>query len=156
MSKVRIGILGYDGVAAINVVGPLEAFSNAFRTDRGEQLPCYEVVIIGCESDRFVTDTGVTFHAERSDFSHQRFDTVIIPGGRGMRRDEVVNEVATWIQSIASRTRRIASVCTGVYGVATTGLLNGHRVTTHWQNAMDVAVRFPKLQVEESAIVVKD
>jgi hypothetical protein len=63
MSRVRIGILGYDGVAAINVVGPLEAFSNAFRRDHNEQRPCYEVVIIGCESDRFVTDTGVTFHA---------------------------------------------------------------------------------------------
>ena len=33
MDKIRIGILGYDGVAAINLVGPLEAFSNAFITD---------------------------------------------------------------------------------------------------------------------------
>lgn len=155
MSKIRVGILGYDGVAAINVVGPLEAFSNAVRTD-GAQWPCYEVVIIGCEGDRFVTDTGVTFHAQRSDISYQAFDTVIIPGGRGMRCDDVVSRVATWIAGTAGRTRRIASVCTGVYGVAATGLLNGHRVTTHWQNAMDVATRFPKLQVEESAIVVKD
>jgi transcriptional regulator GlxA family with amidase domain len=156
MSRIRIGILGYDGVAAINVVGPLEAFSNAFRTDGGEPLPCYEVVVIGCQRDRFITDTGVTVQAQPSDISGDAFDTVIIPGGRGMRCDEIVSQVATWIQAIAGRTRRIASVCTGVYGVAATGLLNGCRVTTHWQNAKDVAVRFPKLQVEESAIVVKD
>jgi len=156
MSRIRIAILGYDGVAAINVVGPLEAFSNALRIEGAQQRPCYEVVVIGCECDRFVTDTGVTFHAQRSDFSHERFDTVIIPGGQGIRCAEIVNQVASWIQSVAGRTRRIASVCTGVYGVAATGLLNNHRVTTHWQNAMDVAARFPKLQVEESAIVVKD
>jgi len=157
MTRVRVGILGYDGVAAINVVGPLEAFSNAFRTERaGESVPCYEVVVIACNSDRFVTDTGVTFHASPWQPSDQPFDTIIVPGGRGMRCDRVVSQVATWINSNAITSRRVASVCTGVYGLAATGLLDGHRVTTHWQNAMDVASRFPKLQVEESALVVKD
>src|SRR5262249_43541044 len=63
---------------------------------------------------------------------------------------------ANWIRAYHKNSRRIASVCTGVYGLASTGLLDGHRVTTHWQNAMDVANRFPKLRVEESAIVLKD
>jgi transcriptional regulator GlxA family with amidase domain len=155
MTRVRIGILGYDGVAAINVVGPLEAFSNALRTE-GEHSPCYEVVLAGCYRDRFVTDTGVTFHSQYSDGQSAEFDTIIIPGGRGIHCDTIVSRVASWIAMTAPRTRRIASVCTGVYGVAKTGLVNGHRVTTHWQNARDVATRFPKVQVEESAIVVKD
>jgi transcriptional regulator GlxA family with amidase domain len=73
-----------------------------------------------------------------------------------MRSDEVVREVAAWLKANAGGTRRMASVCTGVYALASTGLLDGHRVTTHWQNAMDVAARFPKLQVEESAILVRD
>jgi transcriptional regulator GlxA family with amidase domain len=154
MRRIRVGILGYDGVAAINVVGPLEAFSSALTTEDGH--PCYDVVLLGCYRDRFVTDTGVTFHAQYSDIHRPEFDTIIVPGGRGMHCDNVVRRVAAWVSANAPRTRRIASVCTGVYGVATTGLLNGHRVTTHWQNAMDVASRFPKLQMEESAIVLKD
>ena len=157
MNKIRIGILGYDGVAAINAVGPLEAFSNAFRTGAArESLPCYEVIVIACDGDRFVTDTGVTFHAVRWGPAETPFDTIIVPGGRGMRCSDVVSQVAAWINSNARNSRRIASVCTGVYGLASTGLLDGHRVTTHWQNAMDVAARFPRLQVEESALVVKD
>ena len=155
MSRVRIGILGYDGVAAINVVGPLEAFSSALRSD-GERSPCYDVILVGCYRDRFLTDTGITFHAQPSSGRPQEFDTIIVPGGRGIHCQNVVRRVAAWVSETAPRTRRIASVCTGVYGVAATGLLNGHRVTTHWQNAMDVATRFPKLQVEESAIVMKD
>jgi transcriptional regulator GlxA family with amidase domain len=157
MIKTQIGILGYDGVAAINVVGPLEAFSNALHRDvGGERSPCYEVIIIGCSADRFVTDTGVTCHARCVPANDQPFDTIIVPGGRGMRNDDVVRQVAHWITTHGRKTRRLASVCTGVYALASTGLLDGHRVTTHWQNATDVASRFPKLQVEESALVVKD
>src|SRR6185295_17084067 len=119
MNKIRIGILGYDGVAAINVVGPLEAFSNAFRGGTaGESVPCYEIIVIACNSDRFVTDTGVTFHAEPWRPGDQPFDTIIVPGGRGMRSDDVISQVATWINSDAGKSRRIASVCTGVYGLA--------------------------------------
>ena len=157
MNRPRIGILGYDGVAAINVVGPLEAFSNAFHPDDvAPQLPCYDVSIIGCTNDRFVTDTGVVFHAEYLPSEDQAFDTVIVPGGRAMRCQETVRQVADWLRVRADGTRRVASVCTGVYAIASTGLLDGHRVTTHWQHAMDVAKRFPKLQVEESSLVVKD
>ncbi|HEY4284404.1 MAG TPA: DJ-1/PfpI family protein [Chthoniobacterales bacterium] len=157
MNRKRIGILGYDGVAAINVVGPLEAFSNAFQFDRGEEAShCYEVTIIACNGDHFVTDTGVTVQAQPSRPGDPPFDTIIVPGGGGMRNDKVVSQVAEWVKTNARKTRRIASVCTGVYGLAATGWLDWHRVTTHWQNALDVATRFPKLQVEESAIVVKD
>jgi len=157
MNKIRIGILGYDGVAAINLVGPLEAFSNAFELDEtGQQSRCYEVVVIGCDRDQFVTDTGVTCHAHICGPDEPPFDTIIVPGGRGMRCDETVAQVAGWVKAHARDTHRIASVCTGVYALASTGLLDGHRVTTHWQNAMDVAERFPKLQVAESALVLND
>jgi|tagenome__1003787_1003787.scaffolds.fasta_scaffold20987479_4 transcriptional regulator GlxA family with amidase domain len=157
MKRVRVGILGYDGVAAINVVGPLEAFSNAFSVDAGgQQASCYEVLIIACAGEQFVTDTGVTLQAHTWRPNDLPLDTIIIPGGRGMRTEAAVSQVASWIKSHHHDIRRIASVCTGVYGLAATNLLDGHRVTTHWQNAVDVANRFPKLQVEESALVVKD
>jgi transcriptional regulator GlxA family with amidase domain len=157
MKAIRVGILGYNGVAAINVVGPLEAFSNAFTVDSdGSHAPCYKVVIIPCTGERFVTDTGVKLEAQIWQPNQLPLDTVIIPGGRGMRTDAAVEQVAGWIKSNHQHIRRIASVCTGVYGLAATNLLDGHRVTTHWQNAVDVANRFPKLQVEESALVVKD
>ncbi len=156
MGRIRIGILGYDGVAAINVAGPLEAFSNAYRADpSGQWERGYEVVLVAARASQFVTDSGVTFQAECSE-AGDRFDTIIVPGGQGMRRPEIVLEVANWIKAHAKETRRIASVCTGVYGLASTGLLDGRRVTTHWQHALDVMTHFPNLTVEESALVLKD
>lgn len=156
MSKIRVGILGYDGVAAINLVGPLEAFSNAVKMKGEQTAAAYDVGIIACEGDRFVADSGLTFHATPNYSEDEPFDTVIVPGGRGMSQEQIIAQVAAWITAHAQTTRRIASVCTGVYALASTGLLDRRRVTTHWQNALDVAVRFPNLRVEESALVLKD
>ena len=64
--------------------------------------------------------------------------------------------IAHWISNRASRIRRIASVCTGIYALAPSGLLDGRTVTTHWRFAGDVARRFPKLKVDPDALFVKD
>jgi transcriptional regulator GlxA family with amidase domain len=156
--RKRIAILGYDGVAAINVVGPLEAFSNARQRINGSaESACYDVSVIACAGNQFVSDTGVTFHGTSlSSDAEELFDTVIIPGGSGLQRPEICAEVGEWIMTHAAQTRRIASICTGIYALASTGLVDGRRITTHWERARDVAQRFPKLKIEESALFLKD
>ena len=52
--------------------------------------------------------------------------------------------------------RRIASVCTGIYGLAPSGLLNGRKVATHWKFAADVAKRYPALKVNSDSLYVRD
>jgi transcriptional regulator GlxA family with amidase domain len=83
-------------------------------------------------------------------------DTLIVPGGRGLREPATNAKVAEWIAQRADRTRRIATVCTGVYGVAPTGLLDGRRVATHWRFADALATRFPALQVDGNALFLRD
>jgi transcriptional regulator GlxA family with amidase domain len=56
----------------------------------------------------------------------------------------------------AHQIRRIASVCTGIYGLAPTGLLDGRRVTTHWRFADDVIARFPALKLDRNALFIRD
>ena len=89
-------------------------------------------------------------------WAKRTLDTLIIPGGRGARIGQSSNLIAKWISSRAKRIRRIASVCTGVYALAPTGLLDGRSVTTHWRFANDVARRFPKLNVDHDALFLKD
>jgi transcriptional regulator GlxA family with amidase domain len=156
MDTKRIGIIGFDGVAAINLVGPLEAFANAFyRDEEGNERPCYRVSTIAC-TGTFVTNTGLTFHASIPEAGGEVFDTLVVPGGTGLLSDATCNEVAGLINSHAPHARRIASICTGVYALAATGLLKGRRVTTHWEHAGKVVERFPELRVEESALFLKD
>jgi transcriptional regulator GlxA family with amidase domain len=158
MDRKRIGILGYDGVTAINFIGPLEAFANAFACSvEGERLPRYQVVLIGCTGDEFTTDSGVTFRADRFRSEEVKLDTLVIPGGSSLRLDQCIRQkVASMILAKADEVRRFASVCTGIYALAAAGLINGRRVTTHWQYAKDVAEQFPKIRVEESALFLRD
>jgi transcriptional regulator GlxA family with amidase domain len=57
---------------------------------------------------------------------------------------------------LASRTRRIASVCTGAFLLAAAGLLDGRKATTHWRYAGLLQTRFPKVRVDSHRIFVKD
>jgi transcriptional regulator GlxA family with amidase domain len=83
-------------------------------------------------------------------------DTLIIPGGIALRKPNVSRSVSAFVKAQAARTRRIVSICTGIYGLAATGLLAGRQVTTHWRYARDLAVRFPDLRVHDNAIFLKD
>src|SRR4051812_49222779 len=117
--RKRIATLGYNGVAAINVVGPLEAFFNARNRINGTaESACYDVSISGCTGRQFVSDTGVTLYGNLSSYGEEPFDTIIIPGGSGLQRPETCAEAGEWVKTHAAQARRIASICTGIYALA--------------------------------------
>src|SRR6478672_7740284 len=150
----RVGILGFDGVQALDLFGPADAFASDVFLARHldgelqEHWPPYEVVVIGLTGSQFKTSSGVVVRANRVVGSRIELDTLVIPGGSGLRQPGVGEKAAKWIASVAPRTRRIASVCTGIYGLAPTGLLDNRTVTTHWTAARDVQRRFPLLRVD--------
>ncbi len=162
MNPRRIGFLGFDSVQAMDLIGPADAFgSDAFDDlagDGGEKSAVrpYEIVIVGLHGKRFTTSSGIEMRAHTTVASNPSLDTLIVPGGSGLRTPGVAEVAARWISARAPRIRRIASVCTGIYGLATTGLLDGRRVATHWSAVKDVRLRFPKLVVEPDAIFLKD
>jgi transcriptional regulator GlxA family with amidase domain len=161
VTQRRIGILGYDGVQGLDLVGPAEAFS-AVRTEShdasngGTSESAYDIVIIGLTAKRFVTETGLTMQADTTVSRPLPLDTLLVPGGCTMRTADTAARTAAWIASRANGVRRVASICTGAFGLAETGLLDGRRVTTHWRFARELAQRFPKLRVEPDALFIKD
>jgi transcriptional regulator GlxA family with amidase domain len=154
---IRIGLVGFDEVTALHLVGPADAFVAAALDDGyGNRIPCYEVHMIGVFSNRFRAEGGLVFEARETLSTAPVFDTIVVAGGRGIRRSAVSDRVAAWILKRVNDTRRIGAVCTGVYGVAPTGLLNGREVTTHWRFARDLARRFPRLKIDHRKPFVQD
>jgi transcriptional regulator GlxA family with amidase domain len=156
VKPIKIGVLGFDGVAALDIIGPLEAFSTATIDDGNAHKRCYQTSIIALTARSFVSESGVVFKPHLSFSDRHEIDTLIIPGGSGLRKAPINARVASWIANHAGRVRRIASVCTGIYALAPTGLLDGRHVTTHWRFTQDVARRFPKLKVDTNALFRKD
>ena len=156
MKPKRIGFLGYDGVQALDLVGPLEAFMSARPDDSsGGREVLYDTVVIGLTNKPFTAETGVVLHPHTTIEKSPPLDTLIIPGGRSLRKGSTSSTVSAWIKQRASSIRRIASVCTGVYALAPTGLLDGRTVSTHWRFAHDLANRFPALNVDSNALFIK-
>jgi transcriptional regulator GlxA family with amidase domain len=147
-----IGFVGFDGLTALDLIGPLEAFAVASTT----AAPRYECQIFGVTSRPFRAESGVVMQPHASLAEAPRLDTLIVPGGSGLREPVTNARIVDWIRTRAASTRRIASVCTGIYGLAPTGLLDGRRVTTHWNFARDVAERFPALRVQAERLFIKD
>ena len=157
MKRRRIGFLGFEGVMALDLVGPIDAFTNAFIEEgAGQSTVCYDIVIIGLTSRPFTSESGVVFKPHTTISNAPLLDTLIIPGGKGLRVPETQRKASDWISSRAAKTRRIATVCTGTFGLAATGLINGRRVTTHWRHAQDLAKRFPEVRVDPNALYLKD
>jgi transcriptional regulator GlxA family with amidase domain len=152
----RIGFFLYDGITALDLVGPAEAFSCArMPGERGAPRPAYEVVTIGLSRRACVSESGVALVPATTIAAAPALDTLIVPGGNGLRRPAINRKATEWIARAAPRIRRVGSVCTGIYGLAPTGLLDGRRVTTHWNFAADVAAKFPKLDVAPNELFVK-
>src|SRR4051812_29900721 len=157
MTPLRVGLIGFEQANALDLAGPTEAFASAFRDNgKGKRERCYEIVIIGLTNRSFVTESGLVFLPATTLEKAPKLDTLIVPGGAGLRRPEVNRKVAGWIHERARNTRRVASVCTGIYGLAATGLLDGRNVTTHWRFAADAARQFPALKMKPNALFVKD
>jgi transcriptional regulator GlxA family with amidase domain len=154
---IRVGLVGFDEVTALHLVGPAGTFAAAALDDGyGNRIPCYEVHTIGVFSDRFRAEDGLMFEVRETLSSAPVLDTIIVAGGSGIQRPEVSDKLATWILKRINDTRRIGAVCTGIYGVAPTGLLNGREVTTHWRFARDLARRFPRLKIDHRKPFVRD
>jgi transcriptional regulator GlxA family with amidase domain len=147
--RKRVAILGFEGAMALDIVGPFDAFSvAAVSSNVTKPQTCYEVVVLGLTKARFSTESGLIFEPHGSIHEDTSIDTLIVPGGVGLRVPDIQAAVATWIKSIARKVRRIATVCTGVYGVAPTGLLDG-------KHAKDLAEKFPRLEVDARPLFCK-
>src|SRR3569832_199263 len=154
----RVGVLGFDGVNAVDMVGPMEVFASAGRADftRGDSKGLYQTHVIGLTEDPFTSESGMRFLPDCRLADAPPLDTLIVPGGWGLRVASTNTAISTWLRSRAPKIRRVACVCTGVYGLAPTGLLDGRRVTTHWRFAQDVSKQFPQLTVDPKALFFMD
>ncbi len=156
MAPKRVGIIGFDQVTALHLVGPADAFSTAALDDGyGGRIPCYDVCTIGTTS-QFRSEFGLTITPHCTLQNAPELDTIIVAGGRGIRRPEVSEAITDFLLERADGQGQIGAVCSGIYGVAPTGLLDGREVTTHWRCARDVARRFPMLRIDHKKPLVQD
>lgn len=156
LSPRSVGLLGFDGVSSLDLTGPLEALRMARRTGEEGNPLCYKTAVVGLTNKSFTCESGLVCKADATIEAALSFDTIIVPGGPGLRQSETRRRAAAWLSAQAESARRLASVSSGIYALAQSQLVEGRCVTTHWRFVRDVAHRFPKLRVDPTAAFRQD
>jgi transcriptional regulator GlxA family with amidase domain len=124
---ITTGILIFDEAEELDVVGPWEVFTAAAMFNEGDR-----VLSIAEESRPVKCAKGLRVLPDHAFADAPPLDVVLVPGGRGTRR-EVENPVLIdWLREVGRRCAWVTSVCTGALLLHGAGLAKGRRVTTHW------------------------
>ena len=154
-----IAIVVFDDAQILDVAGPMEIFRGAtlaVRERRAQAAPAYETRIVAREAGPVRTSCGLTIVATDAFASAPRaVDTLIVAGGV---MDAALEDAALlrYVHDTAARARRVVATGTGTFVLATSGLLDGRRATTHWRAAKALAALFPRVRVEPDQVFVRD
>ena len=150
-----IELLAFPQVQMLDVTGPLQVFATANDVVGGDIAP-YAIRVVAQVGGAVASSAGVGLVAAPLPPGDSTLDTLIIAGGPGVEAAAADAELAEWVRRRSGQARRFASVCTGAVLLATSGVLDGYRATTHWSLCAELARRFPRVQVEPDPIFVHD
>ena len=81
---------------------------------------------------------------------------MFVAGGIGVAQAMQDRYLIRHVRRLANGATRVASVCTGAFVLAASGLLSGRRATTHWEWCGPMAAMFPDIEFVPDAIYVRD
>ena len=139
---MEIGILIYEEAEVLDFSGPYEVFSTAERL-LGTSI--FNPFLIS-ENGGLVKARGGFEVNTKSINDIDALDILIVAGGV---HGNIVGNIAVeaWVKSISQNVAYLASVCTGVFLLASSGCVKTGKVTTHWEDQTDLSVKYPDLEV---------
>ncbi|MGZ5080316.1 MAG: GlxA family transcriptional regulator [Usitatibacter sp.] len=148
---LNIGFLVFPNFNILDLSGPLAAFD----VPRRELRPTpYRLTAYSEDGGAVVSSCGVS--VSTVPLGRGEIDTFITVGGTGAVAASRSPSMIALVRRTAPRARRVASVCSGAFLLAEAGLLEGRRVTTHWEYACALQQAFPAVKLECDRIYVRD
>ncbi len=148
----RVVALCLDGLVAFDLTAPAQAFGLAARPS-GD--PLYEFTTCSPGGGPVRTTSGFEVVPPAGLGALLEAETVVVPGYAGILAPPP-EEALRALRDAHRRGARLVSVCTGAFALAHAGALDGHRATTHWAWAGELAKRFPATRVDPDALFVDE
>ncbi|MFD3652937.1 GlxA family transcriptional regulator [Streptomyces sp. NPDC058620] len=150
MKQRSVLVVLFDGVQSLDVSGPMEVFAGASRFPGAT----YELRTASLDGAPVRSTSGLTLVPDSALADARPPHTLLVPGGQGTRAPDPA--LVDWLRDRAPHADRLVSVCTGALLLAGAGLLDGHRVTTHWAVCEHLARTYPAVEVDPDPIFVRD
>jgi transcriptional regulator GlxA family with amidase domain len=134
------------------------AFANAGLQRSGVfSEPAYPLEVLAAKPGPVTSSCGLQIIANKAySDSHDGIDTLLIAGAPDVDCILCDPALQDWVRAVAPQVRRLASVCTGAFLLAESGLLDGLRATSHWDYCERLAREYPSVTVEPDRIFVRD
>ena len=118
-----IGVVLFDQFELLDVFGPLEMFGVLHKS--------FEIQMLAEQSGTVASTQGPRSAVDQTFDDAGFLDLLLIPGGRGTRKEVQNERLLDWLRSRAETAEIVASVCTGSAVLAAAGLLDGRRATSN-------------------------
>ncbi|MDR3431417.1 MAG: helix-turn-helix domain-containing protein [Rouxiella aceris] len=145
----KVGFFICNGHDALDLAGPLTAFNQVATAVK--HTP-YELHIISQSGGQIIGNAGLPVLTKPA--GQVELDTVLFVGGDISCMQTSANIAAA--KQLTKHTPRVASVCTGAFLLAETGILNGRRAATHWRYMSQLQSLFPLIRVDGDSIYIED
>jgi transcriptional regulator GlxA family with amidase domain len=146
-----IGVLIFPDFQLLDAAGPISVFEIATRY---AGIPT-AIKVMAATPGPVRSSSGVEMLAGKFGQAGA-ITTLIIAGGDGVEAAARDKCTIRFVQAVAKRGVRVASVCSGTFVLAEAGLLDGRRATTHWQRTRQFLATYPDVKLEPDRIFVRD
>lgn len=154
-----ISILVPETAVAEGVTGPRYLFTtaNQFLLAAGKD-PLFKVQLVGGQKEVKVQDGVYSITTDVLLAEAGQADLVIVPPVFGdMATSISLNEaVMPWITEQYNNGAEVASLCVGAFLLATTGLLEGRKCSTHWAYYNEFRERFPGVEIVDGGVITEE
>jgi AraC family transcriptional regulator, transcriptional activator FtrA len=147
----RVAVLAYEGLCTFEFGIAVELFG----LPRPELDHWYTFEVCGLEPGPLRATGGVSVLPRSGLKGLLRADTIIIPGWRNPADPPPQRLIRTLIAA-HRQGARLVSICSGIFVLAATGLLDGRRATTHWRYLEKLKSAFPEIQLQPDVLYIDE
>lgn len=155
----KVTILVPESAVLQAVADPQYCFSavNQFL-QRSGGAPMFDIELAGLKKEIEFNHGSYTVHTNKLLEEVKETDLIIIPAlfGDLPQAIEANKEAIPWIIHHYGKGAEIASLCLGAFLLASTGLLNGKKCSTHWGSTNLFTEMFPEVTVQDGSIVTEE
>lgn len=148
---MNVAFFIFPGFQLLDLSGPLAAFEIAKSHHCASR---YNLKVVSLLGGTIPSSSGISLDSEA--ISSVACDTLFIVGGDDVETSCACQKTSAALRESGLKARRIASICTGAFLLASTGLMDNKRVTTHWRWSQILKSKHPSLKVDSDRIFIRD
>jgi transcriptional regulator GlxA family with amidase domain len=157
---MKVAILNFEGVVPSSVAGPYDMLAKLPAIAQSLNVKSkvfFEVDIVN--TNNLVAKQPFNMVGNFTMGSRKVYDVIFIPAMNFMHIEQTLQHEKTmikWIRKQYESGADIASMCLGAFALASTGLLDGKRATTHWMGVPYFKQLFPNVTLEDDKVIIDE